>query len=222
VTFPEKEAMNLLARCHRRCCICHRFCGFKMELDHITPKVDKGTDTIDNAIPVCFECHAEIHAYNDKHPRGRKYRPEELKEHKEQWLELCKSSAAFLASVPPRTDVGPFQSLIDELEFNEAVAATADVLLSVGASARFEVAKFDLCITEGILSLLEPKLKRMLIDTYVVLKRVNTQIEAIINSEPRSIPWTSAIKFAKTGLDEAVGSIQKTKAVLSQVLSQES
>ena len=96
-----------------------------MELDHIDPKKEGGSDTIDNAIPVCFECHAEIHAYNDNHPRGRKYRPEELKKHKEQWLELCKSSAAFLASVPPRADVGPFQALIDELEFNRAVATSA-------------------------------------------------------------------------------------------------
>ncbi|MBI1993515.1 MAG: HNH endonuclease, partial [Deltaproteobacteria bacterium] len=152
--FSDKEATELLAQCHRRCCICHRFCGFKMELDHIDPKGENGPDTIDNAMPVCFECHAEIHAYNDKHPRGRKYRPEELKKHKEQWLELCKSSAAFLASIPPRTDVGPFQALMDELEFNRAVAATADDLPVIGAIALFEVAMFDRCVSEGILSLL--------------------------------------------------------------------
>jgi hypothetical protein len=31
---------------------------------------------------VCFECHPEIHSYNDKHPRGRKFLPEELQLHK--------------------------------------------------------------------------------------------------------------------------------------------
>jgi 5-methylcytosine-specific restriction endonuclease McrA len=31
-----------------------------METDHIIPKEDGGSDDIDNAIPVCLECHAEI------------------------------------------------------------------------------------------------------------------------------------------------------------------
>ena len=31
-----------------------------METDHIVQAADGGLDTIDNAIPVCFECHAEI------------------------------------------------------------------------------------------------------------------------------------------------------------------
>jgi hypothetical protein len=70
--FPEKAATDLIVRCHRRCCICHRFCGVKLELDHMTPAGEGGSDEIENAIPVCFECHAEIHSYNDKHPRGRR------------------------------------------------------------------------------------------------------------------------------------------------------
>jgi len=133
--FPEREATELLARCHWRCCICHRFCGVKMELDHMQSSADGGPDTIDNAMPVCFECHAEIHAYNDRHPRGRKFTPEELRLHKERWLRLCETSAHFLASVPPRTDVGPIQALIDGLEFNATVAASADEIPHLTTSA---------------------------------------------------------------------------------------
>ena len=87
--FASGAVEQLLVRCHRRCCICHRFCGVKMEIDHIVPTADNGADDIDNAIPVCFECHAEIHSYNDKHPRGRKFRPTELREHRNTWLEIC-------------------------------------------------------------------------------------------------------------------------------------
>ena len=76
MAFDRDQVSNLLARCHRRCCICHRFCGVKIETDHIEPKEQGGDDSIENAIPVCFECHAEIHSYNDKHPRGRKFLPE--------------------------------------------------------------------------------------------------------------------------------------------------
>ncbi len=90
--FPADAVSKLLADCHRRCCICHRFCGVKMETDHIVPRADNGPDDIDNAIAVCFECHAEIHLYNDRHPRGREFRPEELRRHRDQWLEVCRTS----------------------------------------------------------------------------------------------------------------------------------
>jgi len=212
--------MELLAKCHRRCSICHRFCGFKMELDHIDPKKEGGSDTIDNAIPVCFECHAEIHAYNDNHPRGRKYRPEELKKHKAQWLELCKSSAAFLASVPPRADVGPFQALIDELEFNRAVATSAQ---DNQAIPLFEIAMFDRCVREGILSLLNSELKSTIIEAYVILKRVNTLIGSISNFPADTDSRASTVSAAQKSLREAQPKnlIEKTITALTQVLSRE-
>jgi len=87
--FKQEEVDDLLVSCHRKCCICHRFCGVKIETDHMLPKSKNGTDSIENAIPICFECHAEIHLYNNKHPRGRKYHTKELRKHKKQWLEIC-------------------------------------------------------------------------------------------------------------------------------------
>jgi hypothetical protein len=52
VAFPQDKVSELLAQCHRRCCICHRFCGVKMEPDHIVRQADSGNDDIDHAIPV--------------------------------------------------------------------------------------------------------------------------------------------------------------------------
>src|SRR4030042_6450691 len=124
--FKREEVSVLLAQCHRRCCICHRFCGVKIETDHIVPKEDSGDDSISNAIPVCFECHAEIHGYNDKHPRGRKFLPEELRLHKDQWLKMCVERPDVLVSASRASDVGPLQALIDELEFNAKVAGKAE------------------------------------------------------------------------------------------------
>ena len=92
MAFDRNEVVDLLARCHRRCCICHRFCGVKIETDHIVPAADDGNDDIDNALPVCFDCHAEIHSYNPDHPRGRKFTPNELRAHKERWLQICDDS----------------------------------------------------------------------------------------------------------------------------------
>jgi hypothetical protein len=142
-------------------------------------KADDGPDTIDNAIPVCFECHAEIHAYNDKHPRGRKFRPEELRLHKEQWLKVCETSAHFLASVPTRTDVGPIQALIDELEFNATVAAMGGDVTQLAAAPRFSTTQFGRAVAEGVLSLLQPDLKKDILVAYAVMSRANTQLERI-------------------------------------------
>lgn len=74
----------------------------------MVPKAEE--DRIRSSFRCASKCHPEIHAYNDKHPRGRRFRPEELQLHKEQWLTPCESSAAFLARV------GPIEALTDELE----------------------------------------------------------------------------------------------------------
>ena len=89
-----------------------------METDHIVPNGEGGTDEIENAIPVCFECHAEIHSYNPDHPRGRKYTEGELRQHKNQWLKLCKRTPESLIKSFLQSDLGPLQALLDELEFN--------------------------------------------------------------------------------------------------------
>jgi len=137
----------------------------KIETDHIEPAAENGTDNIDNAIPVCFDCHAEIHSYNDKHPRGRKFGPEELRKHKEQWLGICDNHPE---SLTPRnglgdTEVGPIQALIDEIEFNIAAAK------QLGCPLRDE--QFSRAIRSGSISLMVPKLKAVIIDAYVAAGR---------------------------------------------------
>jgi len=122
VGFSPDQAEDLLVACHRRCCICHRFCGVKIELDHAEPAGGGGSDDIDNAIPVCFECHAEINSYNDQHPRGRKMRPSEKRKHRDQWLKICREQPQVLVDAPRDSGVGPLQAMIDELEYNSIVA----------------------------------------------------------------------------------------------------
>jgi 5-methylcytosine-specific restriction endonuclease McrA len=103
--FDREEVANLLIKGHRRCCVCHRFCGSKMEIDHIVQRADGGGNEIENAIAVCFDCHAEIHHYNNKHPKGRKFTPEEIKGHKTRWLEICENKPEIFVQ-PLSADVG--------------------------------------------------------------------------------------------------------------------
>jgi hypothetical protein len=125
-----------------------------METDHIIPVADHGTGDIENAIPVCLECHAEIHCYNDKHPRGRKFLPDELKAHKEQWLKLCEERPDILVTSIRNADVGPLQALVDELEFNATVAEEDDFHKQ---GCKFQERQFLRAIHEGSISLLRTR-----------------------------------------------------------------
>jgi hypothetical protein len=51
-----------------------------MEIHHIDGK----SGDIDNAMPLCFECHGIVEHYNPQHPKGRKFRREELKRRRDQ------------------------------------------------------------------------------------------------------------------------------------------
>jgi hypothetical protein len=96
--FPPNVAERALLDCGRHCCICHKFCGFKIELHHIIQKADGGEDTYENCIPLCLDCHAEVKAYNPKHPKGRKYTESELQGHRDRWYEKVRSSYAIIAN----------------------------------------------------------------------------------------------------------------------------
>lgn len=87
MTFPESIAEKALLDCSRCCCICHKFCGFKIELHHIIQKSQNGADTYENCIPLCLDCHADVKAYDPKHPKGRKYTDSELRKHRDRWYE---------------------------------------------------------------------------------------------------------------------------------------
>lgn len=49
------------------------------------PEAQGGRNDEDNAIVLCFDCHADAGHYNPKHPRGTKFSPSELKHHRENW-----------------------------------------------------------------------------------------------------------------------------------------
>lgn len=161
--FPEKQIESLLVQCHRRCCICHRFCGVKMEIDHIVPRAEGGSDDIENAIALCFECHAEAHAYNDRHPRGRKFRAGELREHKQQWLKICVEHPQALLVAQPNGDVGPLQALVDELEYNTVSIPRTE---HEEVTGEFMTEQFRRAISTGSISLLKDELKTALLEAY--------------------------------------------------------
>lgn len=81
--FSEEDKSKVLLWCARHCCLCGRAVGVGIEIAHL----EKNSRDIDNAIPLCFDCHSTIGHYNKEHPRGRKYTTSELKARREQVYE---------------------------------------------------------------------------------------------------------------------------------------
>lgn len=145
-----------------------------MELHHIKQKADSGSDEPENLIPLCFDCHAEVTLYNNRHPRGRKYSAEELSAHKDQWIKVCQTSAEFLASIPALSDIGPLQGLYNELRFNEIIADRPD---ANGIGALFEDSQFSRCMNEGIFWLIGDEVLAPLNEAYFAMKHANALID---------------------------------------------
>lgn len=185
----------------------------------MVPRDQEGPDDIENAIPVCFECHAEIHSYNDKHPRGRKFRSEELKKHKEQWLDICKNKAEVLVQAIRDADVGPLQALIDELEFNLVVA---DHFSSEDIGCLFLDDQFKRAIREGVIALLQDELKKAILEAYRMTGRENHRMVGAIRTEH---PNQRAQRFNELtdskSIDVTKSKIELARKALLRLLSSE-
>jgi hypothetical protein len=217
--FKPEDVENLLVACHRCCCVCHRFCGVKIEIDHIIQQADGGSDTPENAIPVCFECHAEIHSYNLNHPRGRKFQPGELQGHRDQWLAICKERPEIFRSGSfARAEVGPLHSLIDELEFNEAVTNATP---GQGQFCPFKEGQFLEAIKTGSIATLQDELKGSINLAYVQMGQANQLMIAQTNTDNPSA-LGDLHQRALTKMRESRPMIQRAKQELLQFLRSES
>jgi hypothetical protein len=202
--FNRDEVAELLVRCHRRCCICHRFCGTKIETDHIVPAAESQDHSIENAIPVCFDCHAEIHAYNPKHPRGRKFTPEELRMHKEQWLKLCESKPEIFVEASRNVDIGPIQGLLDEIEFNIVISENFNY---ERLGFLFSDEQLNRAIKEGVLSTVDDELRKAISIAYGAISKTNEEV--------RHFNTASGRDRASAPLDQnAMKSVQRTIPLL--------
>ena len=82
--FTDDTKRKCLLWSDRHCCLCGKVCGTDIEIAHIGQPED---NDIENAIPLCYDCHAKIGRYNVEHPRGNKYKPDELKARRDQIYE---------------------------------------------------------------------------------------------------------------------------------------
>jgi len=91
--FPHKIRQEALRLSARHCSICHRYKGIKMEVHHIIQEADGGENTLENAIPLCFDCHADAGHFNARHPKGTKYSIPELRKARDEWYKFVKENS---------------------------------------------------------------------------------------------------------------------------------
>ena len=137
MAFPKEVQIEALVACGRCCCLCHKFCGTKMELHHIIQKADGGEDTFENCIPLCFECHADMGKIDAHHPKGKSYTPEELKRHRENWYQRKQTSVSYAIS---DNEKALFQEICDVFLPLRFTLTEADLSCGVNED------KFDLLI----------------------------------------------------------------------------
>jgi hypothetical protein len=86
----REQALILAAR---HCCVCHRYKGIRVEVHHIDPESQGGANTPENAVALCFDCHADAGHYNPKHPKGTRYSPSEIRHARDAWHEIVKQGS---------------------------------------------------------------------------------------------------------------------------------
>ena len=92
MSFPRNVRNEILIDAARHCCVCHRYKGVKVEVHHIEPESSGGPNTYENAIALCFDCHADAGHYNPSHPRGTKFSLSELRKAKMRWFRMVEEN----------------------------------------------------------------------------------------------------------------------------------
>ncbi len=100
--FTVSTKTEMFIRCARLCCLCLKQCGVNIEAAHIIDEGAGGSNDASNGIPVCFDCHQEIGAYNDKHAKGNRIRPEELIARRDRVFHLVESGLIYAQLIAER------------------------------------------------------------------------------------------------------------------------
>ncbi|SRR6266571_3219571 len=92
MAFSREVVESLLVAARRCCCVCRRFRGRNIEIHHIVPVSEGGSDEEENGIPICFDCHSDVHAAGS--PKGRRFTHGELRRLRDEWFASSREPSA--------------------------------------------------------------------------------------------------------------------------------
>lgn len=91
MAFSPSVHQDALVSAVRHCCVCRRYKGVKIEVYHPVSPANGGSEEPDNAVALCFDCHADAGRYHPGHPRGAKFSPAALRQAHDSWHTLVKA-----------------------------------------------------------------------------------------------------------------------------------
>lgn len=209
--FSADVSERALVDCGRCCCLCHKFCGFKIELHHIIQKADGGEDSYENCIPLCFNCHADVKAYNPRHPKGKKYTESELKRHRDVWYKRRSETPAFDYNEKHQVlDKELFKKLVELLNLNSFIRfiKTHSFTNSFNQSSLEAMDRFLYYWGEPEYEFIDAEIETVRAELYDLMKKFSHEIAC--NTFPLgngkfSIPdewsWKFEERYKKTVLD---------------------
>ncbi len=98
MSIPQNHIDKLLSDCGRRCCICRLFKPLHLQVHHIQPREDGGSDEPENLIALCVNCHSSIHT---KTCMTRHFTAAELQQHRENTIAFVREGRFVENSEPP-------------------------------------------------------------------------------------------------------------------------
>lgn len=194
-----------------------------MELHHVQWKSKGGLDDIENAIPLCFECHAEVNHYNPEHPKGRKFSEEELLEHKRLWVTVCEKHPEALVAAPRDTDIGPLEGMLLELEYNASIVDD----ICDGTPWQEKIGRvlnngeYQRSVSQGSLLLLPNVLRKIVNKAYAEVGRINTFISMYSNTRPEGNAFAEATNRLLEAYRKSQSAITDASSKLNEFLLQE-
>lgn len=209
LAFNEDEASKLLAETHRWCCVCWRWRGFRIELHHIAP----GDDSIANALPVCFDCHAEIES---KGPRGRHFSAAELVRLRDDWLKLCRERPEVLVAAARggAAEAGPLEALLSELEYNAiAVGGTLDESVPFLKDSQFTRA-----IEANAFAALNQNTTTRVFEAQRLIGVANRIIAKLNHMAPEESRGAALYRASKTALHSALEEVRRVLPTATEAL----
>ena len=131
----DKNATELLARCARHCCICRRFRPTKLQVHHILPREDGGTDEPENLIAVCLTCHSDVHTHR---PFCRRFTPLEQQIARDEVIRLI-SNGLLVPAEDEELDLPLIASTASEQNGVQFSALAIEILIAASESEHGDI-----------------------------------------------------------------------------------
>lgn len=131
MAFDDVVASTVLGKCARCCCLCRRQSLVQVQVHHIVPESQGGSDEEDNAIALCINCHTDVHT---RAPFTRRFTKFELIAHRDTVYRLVNEGILPLQAAETRLQIHYVESSSDATIERGLSPLAVNILLSAASA----------------------------------------------------------------------------------------